>query len=127
MLAMRALPWRLSVVMPACGPLRLIAGTPSAWRAIDTSVALWCSPVARSMSSSRSSGVVGDRGGQAEQLVGRVAHRRDDDDEVRAGGALAGDPPGHPPDPIGVGEAGATELLNDEGAADIWRILPRTF
>src|SRR5262245_18563182 len=42
--------------MPACGPVRLIAGTPSEWSAIETSVALWCSPVARRTSSSRGSG-----------------------------------------------------------------------
>ena len=46
-------------------------------------------------------GVVGDRGGQGQELVGRVAHRRDHDDQVRAGVALAGDPPGDAPDPIG--------------------------
>ena len=42
--------------MPACGPVRLMAGTPSPWRAIDSSVAAWCSPVARRTSSSRGSG-----------------------------------------------------------------------
>src|SRR6187402_3584828 len=42
--------------MPACGPVRLIAPTPRAWRAIDTRVALWCSPVASRTSSSRGSG-----------------------------------------------------------------------
>src|SRR5215212_10292821 len=54
--AIRARPYWPSVVIPACGPLRLMAATPSAWSAIETSVALWCSPVASSMSSSRSSG-----------------------------------------------------------------------
>src|SRR3954462_12013953 len=42
--------------MPAWGPVRLIAGTPSPWSAIDSSVALWCSPVASRTSSSRGSG-----------------------------------------------------------------------
>ena len=54
--AMRARPYVPSVVMPACGPLRLIAGTPIACSAIETSVALWCSPVASRTSSSRGSG-----------------------------------------------------------------------
>ena len=44
-----------SVVMPAWAPESAIAGTPRACRAIETRVALWCSPVARSMSSSRGS------------------------------------------------------------------------
>src|SRR6266550_4787948 len=56
-LAIRALPWRESVVMPACGPLNEIAEMPCACSAIERSVALWCSPVARRTSSSRSSGV----------------------------------------------------------------------
>src|SRR5450759_615927 len=42
--------------MPAWAPVSAMAGTPNACRAIETSVALWCSPVARSMSSSRGSG-----------------------------------------------------------------------
>ncbi len=54
--AIRALPYWPSVVIPAWGPVRLIAGTPSVWSAIETSVALCCSPVARSTSSSRASG-----------------------------------------------------------------------
>src|SRR3954454_15042236 len=54
--AIRARPYVPSVVMPAWGPVRLMAWTPIACRAIDTSVALWCSPVASSMSSSRGSG-----------------------------------------------------------------------
>ena len=54
--AIRARPYVPSVVMPACGPLRLMAGTPIACRAIETSVALWCSPVASRTSSSRGSG-----------------------------------------------------------------------
>jgi hypothetical protein len=35
---------------------------------------------------------VGDRRGEAEQFVGRVAHGRDDHDEVMTSGALACDP-----------------------------------
>ena len=110
--------------MPACGPVRLIAATPSAWSAIDTRVALWCSPVASRTSSSRGSGSSVIAGGQPEQLVGRVAHRRDDDDEVVAGRALAGDPPGDPLDPVGVGDRRATELLDDEGGGHRRGILP---
>ena len=59
-------------------------------------------------------GLLRDRRGEAEQLVGRVAHRRDDDDEVRAGGPLARNPPRNAPDPVRVGEARAAELLHDE-------------
>src|SRR4051794_25911364 len=54
--AIQALPYRPSVVIPACGPVSAIAATPNACRAIDTSVAAWCSPVASRRSSSRGSG-----------------------------------------------------------------------
>ena len=112
--AMRARPCDASVVIPACAPVSEIAFTPSAWSAIETSVALWCSPVARSMSSSRGVGLVGDRGGEGEELVGRVAHRRDDDHEVRAGRARPRDPLGDAPDPVRLGQRRAPELLHDE-------------
>ena len=101
--------------MPACGPVREIALTPRAWRAIETSVAAWCSPVASRRSSSRGSGssVIGR--GQPEQLVGRVAHGADDDHEVVPGRALTRDAPRHVPDAVGVGDRRATVLLDDEG------------
>ena len=60
-------------------------------------------------------GFVGDRRGEAEQLVRRVAHRRDDDDEVVAGRPLARDPPRDALDAVGAGHGRATELLDDEG------------
>ena len=114
MFAIRARPWRPTVVIPACAPVSEIAGTPRAWSAMDTSVALWCSPVARSTSSSRRVGIVGDRTGQGEQLVRRVAHRRDDDHELRPVGALPCDPARDATDPIGVGEGRPAEFLHDE-------------
>ena len=58
--------------------------------------------------------LLGDRGGEAQELVGRVAHRRDDDDEVCARRPLARNPPRNAPDPVRVGEARAAELLHDE-------------
>ena len=63
-------------------------------------------------------GRIGDGRGQAEELVGGVAHRRDDDHEARPGRALTGDAPRDPPDPICVGEAGASEFLDDERLLD---------
>ena len=54
--AMRARPCERSVRMPACAPVRLIAGTPVAWSAIATRVPLMCSPVASRRSISRASG-----------------------------------------------------------------------
>ena len=64
-------------------------------------------------------GLVGDGGGEAEELVRRVAHRGDDDDQVVPGRAFARDPAGDALDPVGVGDRRATELLDDEGGLHI--------
>ena len=69
-------------------------------------------------------GGVRDGRGEPEELVGRVAHRRDDDDEIGACGALAGNPPGNTPDPVRVGEAGPPEFLDDERRGRHRDILP---
>ena len=60
-------------------------------------------------------GLVGDGGGEPEQLVGGVTHGRDDHDQVVAGRALAGDPARDPLDAIGIRERRAAELLDHEG------------
>jgi hypothetical protein len=59
-------------------------------------------------------GLVRDRRGKAEQLIGRVAHRGDDHDQVVAGRTLACDAPGDALDPVGVGDRRPTEFLDDE-------------
>ena len=102
--------------MPAWAPLRLIAGTPSEWSAIETRVALWCSPVARRTSSSRGSGSSVTAAASDEQLVRRVAHRRHDDDQLRPARALAHDPPRDPLDSLGARDGRAAELHHDEGS-----------
>ena len=114
--AMRARPYVPSVVMPACGPLRLIAGTPIAWSAIETRVALWCSPVASRTSSSRGSGssVMPAASPSSSSVVSPIAETHDH--EVVAGRALARDPPGDALDAIRAGDRRAAELLDDEGA-----------
>ncbi len=60
--------------------------------------------------------LVADRRGEGEQLVGRVTHRRHDDDQRRAGRVLAGDAQRDPSDALRVGHGRAAELLDDEGA-----------
>src|SRR3954447_2810727 len=64
-----------SVVMPACGPVRLIAATPIDWSAIESSVALWCSPVASRTSSSRGSGssVIAAASASSSSVVSPIA------------------------------------------------------
>ena len=52
--------------------------------------------------------------GQVEQLVGGVAHRGDDHDDVVAGLAGGDDPLGDPLDPLGVGDRGTAVLLHDQ-------------
>ena len=56
-LRMRALVCVLSVIMPICAPVMLIAWWPSEWMAIAISATLTCSPVERSMSISRAGGL----------------------------------------------------------------------
>ncbi len=54
---MRALVCVLSVLMPICAPVRLIALAPSEWIAIAIKATLTCSPVESSMSISRAFGL----------------------------------------------------------------------
>ena len=110
--------------MPACGPVRLIAGTPSAVeRHRHERRALVLAGREQDVELARV-GLVGDGRGEAEQLVGGVAHRGHDDDEVAAGGALARDPARDPLDAVGVGDRRATEFLDDEGGRHRRGILP---
>ena len=52
--------------------------------------------------------------GQVEQLVGGVAHRRDDDTDVVAGLLGGDDALGDPLDALGVGDGGTSVLLHDD-------------
>ena len=122
---MRASTWRSLVMMPDWLPVKLIASPPSSRMAIDSSAIEMRSPAVSSMSSSRRSGFGGHLLGEREQLVGRVAHRRDDDDDVvplppRPHHAL-----GDLLDPRDVGDARAAVLLDDDGHAQTWRIAHR--
>ncbi len=47
---------------------------------------------------------VGDGARQGEQLVGGIAHRRNDDHELAAARPLSGDACGYAPDSVGVGD-----------------------
>ena len=73
------------------------------------------SPAVMSMSISRPGRVLGHLAGQAEQLVGLLAHGADDDDhDLVAPPAGAGDVVGDLADALGVGDGRAAELLDDE-------------
>jgi len=61
-------------------------------------------------------GLVGDGRGKAEELVGRIAHRRHDYDEIAPGRALTRDPTRHPLDAVGIGHGGSAIFLDDEGS-----------
>ena len=83
-----ALPWTVSVTMPACEPVSEIASWPRSKIAIAASAHEIRSPTETSMSSSRGCGPLRDLAREVEQLVGRVAHRGEDADDAVA--ALAG-------------------------------------
>ena len=62
--------------------------------------------------------------GQGDEVVRLLAHGRHDDHEVVALAAGEGDVLGHGLDPVGVGDRGATELLDDQGHG--WHTVART-
>ena len=112
------------MVIPACGPVRLIAGDAQRVEGHrDERRALVLAGGEEDVELARVR-LVGDRGGQAEQLVRGVAHRGDDDDEVVAGGALAGDPARDALDAVRAGDRRTAEFLDDEGGGHRGRILP---
>ena len=59
-------------------------------------------------------GVLGDVVGEAHEIVGRLAHRRDHDHDVVAGAPRARDVIGDGPDAIRVGDRGPAELLDEQ-------------
>ena len=61
-----------------------------------------------------SGGYGGDLLGQVEQLVGRVTHGRDHDDDLVALTTGGDDALGDPLDPLGVGDGRTAVLLDDE-------------
>ena len=99
-LLMRALVCVLSVTMPTWAPVKLMAGSPSAWMAMAIRAMEICSPVARSMSISRAGGCSLISLGQLDQLVGGVAAGADDDDDLVAGLLGADGPPRRRHDPL---------------------------
>ena len=65
------------------------------------------------MSSSRGCGCALTCAREVEQLVGRVAHRREHADDAVAGLARGHEPPRDLLDLLGVGDRGAAELHHD--------------
>ena len=109
-----ALVWVVSVMKPAWLPVNDSASTPMSCSAMHSSAVALRSPAVISMSISRPGRVSLTSDGQAQQLVGLLAHGADDDDDVVAPALGARDVIGHRPHAIGVGDRGATELLDDE-------------
>ncbi len=109
-----ALPCVPVVMTPACDPVNDRASAPSEWMAIATSALEMRSPEVSSMSISRGGRRGADLAGQVEQVVGGVAHRRDDDDDVVARLLGLDDALGDTADPVGVRHRGSAVLLHDE-------------
>ena len=110
-----ALPWAVSVMMPTWLPVKLTAATPRSARAIVSSAAETRSPVVSSMSISRPGRVVDTCAGEGDEVVGGLAHRRHDDDDVVAVALGEGHVLGHGPHAVRVGDGGAAVLLDDQG------------
>ena len=111
----RASPCFAVVIIPAWEPVNEIALAPSAEIAIATSALLIRSPAVSSMSISRGGGRGTHLLGEVEQLVGGVAHRGDDHDDVVALFVRTDDPLGDPLDAVGVLDRRSAVLLHDEG------------
>ena len=110
-----ALPWMVSVMMPTWLPVKLTAAMPRSARAIVSSAADTRSPVVSSMSISRPGPGARHLAGEGDQVVGRLAHRRDDDDDVVAVALRDLHVLGHGPHAIRVGDGRAAVLLDDQG------------
>ena len=82
--------------------------------AIDRSAIEIRSPAVSSMSSSRGCGCCEISAGEAEQLVGGVAHRRDDDADLVSPSRSRLDTLGHAPDALGIADRRAAVLLDDQ-------------
>ena len=94
--------------------MKLIAGTPSAWIAIAISATLTCSPVERSMSISRAGGC--SLISLASAISSSVVWPRAETTTRTCLPALMGldGPAGRGEDLVGIGDAGAAELLDQK-------------
>ena len=108
-----ALPCTVSVTIPACEPVSEIASWPRSWITIAASAQEIRSPTETSMSSSRGCGVGRDLVSEVEQLVGRVAHRREDADDAVALLARGDEARGDALQLLRVADGGAAELHHD--------------
>ena len=112
-----ALPWLVSVTMPACEPVNEIAWRPRSMIAMDSE--RHGDALARREKHVELAVVrpLRDLPGELQQLVCRVAHRRDDHADLVAGLRRLHDPPRDVPDPLGVADRRTTVLLNDKSHA----------
>ena len=109
----RAFVCEVSVTMPACEPVRLIARWPRSLIAIAHSAHEIRSPVESSMSISRGSGAV-DTSSAIEISSSVVLPRADSTATTRWPCSRADDdPPRRALDALGVGDGGAAELHHD--------------
>ena len=110
----------VSVTIPACEPVNDTAGTPRSMIAMQSSAIEMRSPAVSSMSISRPCGLARHVVGEAHEVVGGLAHRRDHDDDVVAVAPGAHDVVGDGPDAVGVGDRGAAELLDEQAHDRRW-------
>ena len=109
---MRASTWRSLVMMPDWLPVKLIASPPSSRIAIERSAIEMRSPGGEQHVELASIGIGRDLLGEREEIVGRVAHRGDDDDDVVALAPRAHDALGDLLDAGDIRDARAAVLLH---------------
>ena len=112
--------WAVSVTIPAWEPVNETAASPRSMMAMHSSAIEMRSPEVSSMSISRAVGSLRHLVGEPLEVVGGLAHRRDDDHDVVAGATGAHDVLRHGADPVGVGDGGAAELLHEQAHDGPW-------
>ena len=103
----------VSVTIPACEPVNDIAGTPRSHRHAHERHRDALAGGQQHVELA-AVGVLGDVVGEPQEIVGGLAHRRHDDHDVVAAAAGARDVIGYGSDPVGIGNRGAAEFLDEK-------------
>ena len=112
--------WAVSVTMPACEPVNETAGSPQSMIAMQSSAIEIRSPDGQQHVHLTGRRAARHVVGQALEVVGGLAHRRDDDHDVVTATTGSHDVLGDGADSIGVGDRGTAELLDQQAHGTRW-------
>ena len=115
-----ALRWAVSVTIPAWDPVNETAASPWSMMAMHEQRDRDALPRGEQHVHLAGGRVARHLVGQPLEVVGGLAHRRDDDHDVVARAAGAHDVLRHGADPVGVGDGRAAELLHEQAHDGQW-------